>query len=453
MSKLLDEAIRKRSEQLLARLRKVAPTLGLEQLSTDDRLALRRAARIRVHFSAAIDSPSFLYPERDRSGCFPVLFRRGISLINKRFSEIWYEALLVGRSDSRSAALDDDAAASVAMLGILTARDYCTRGDWVESVRVHLGRLYADSGTAHLFELHEQVSTVLRLAGAARHGVVGRSGSRISVAADALRRAAMDQRARGDFAAAERLFRQALHAATVEGDWNTAPRALIGLGRTRAEQGHAHSARYYFKRALASAHEHGSAEAEAMALHELFRDAVEGNSHRRADRLARLTFEAYRSLNHPDVYRLAHDVARYWLLLGECRIAAPVLRAALLHFPEHEHLYVWGNIARAAGALNDAATCEEALRRIEAADPDAEFLSRGLTGLAYGLRALGRAREATAYASRALVLALARGEGAVAREAAEFVREARGAAPRTAPHRSALATQIVESLRLLRTAA
>ena len=212
------------------------------------------------------------------------------------------------------------------------------------------------------------------------------------------------------------------------------------------------SARYYYERALHEATAHGAADAAARSLHDLLSEAINARQPRRADRLAPLVFAAYAELQHENMYRFAHDLARFWLTEGCFAAALPIFEAVADRFSEDERPYVWGNIAEAAGAVGNRELVERVSISILSA-PDATFFARGLTGLAAAWEALGEHDSAAALARRAWEEAARRGD-VYAMEDARIARQrARRPTAAQLATRSALANELVAYSRDRRRAA
>ncbi|MCA1788523.1 MAG: hypothetical protein LC667_01340 [Thioalkalivibrio sp.] len=235
--------------------------------------------------------------------------------------------------------------------------------------------------------------------------------------------------------------------------------SILSLGTTYAARGDAPRARRHYLRGRAEARRHELREDEVIADHELFLLAVETGDHLQAARLAPSAVQGYAALNHPNLPRLAHDVGRFWLLLGDFCNAIPVIDAVLPHIKRpSEQMIVWGNLARAAGGVGNSELFERAWREVESLAAESgtgEHAARCMLGISLGAAALERWTTAKEMGGRALDLAVKRGEHRVVFEAEAHLnyistRSGRGAAashPRPpCAKRSRLAARVVATL-------
>ena len=267
-------------------------------------------------------------------------------------------------------------------------------------------------------------------------------------------------RRRAEYARAETWFRRAIALARQTGDWQSYALAFSGLGNLYMHRGNLPAARRFFIRALRAAGRNSLHDIEGMALHDLFAIAGDYGELEEANALARRAFEAYGPL-HPNLKRLAHDVAYFWCTQGCFAPALHVLQSVLRHFEEPaDRLSVLGDIGRAAGGAGDHATYQRAwdeAMEIIASNGGQDTTARAYLDLAHGALSLGAWERAEDAAQRALEGATRRGE-AKTRLTAEAVMEAarrhqhaeRAAAAGHEAWRDAadaLATDFVESLR------
>jgi hypothetical protein len=101
-------------------------------------------------------------------------------------------------------------------------------------------------------------------------------------------------------------------------------------------------------------------EAEGQALHYLFVADAEMGDLAGAEAWAKEVYRVY-GPRHVLLPRIAHDLALIWSMQGFCKRAQAVFNALLPHFERPtDRLSVLSNIVRAAGALGDRATFEQA---------------------------------------------------------------------------------------------
>jgi hypothetical protein len=258
---------------------------------------------------------------------------------------------------------------------------------------------------------------------------------------------------------AETWYRRTVAVARQRGDWSTYARAFQGLGALYVERGNLAGARRFYLRALRAAGRNGLRELEASALHELFRVAAQGRRRREALRMAEAAREVY-GAGHPALPRLAHDVARHWLVAGHFGRALPVLRAVVprAHTPA-QRAAALADLARAVAATGGAGAFVEAWSaawELVRDEPAAPGHAGSLLSLAAGAAALGVWDKAEA-AAREAVRRAAHPEDAATRAAAEALLECvhRRAAPPAPPAAEppgvaaasdALATALVRAL-------
>lgn len=189
-------------------------------------------------------------------------------------------------------------------------------------------------------------------------------------------------------------LRRSARLAVWSADAETQDLALNSLGNLYLQQGLFAEALEYLGRALALARRCRLKDREGAVSHDLFQVFVVTGNHSRAEELAVCAFDLY-GPGHPNLPKLAHDVAYLWLEQKRFPLALPVLRALLPHLPRpHERLRVIASIARAAGACGERVVYEgarkEALALLQ--EPTAEmrgFLSGALIDLGYGAASMG----------------------------------------------------------------
>lgn len=264
-------------------------------------------------------------------------------------------------------------------------------------------------------------------------------------------------RRNGENARAETWFRRAIGLGRQAKDWASYAEAFMGLGNLYKQRGNFPVARRFHIRGLRAARRHALRDIQARALHDLFTIAVETSPPAEAQELARLAFRAY-GPRHPKLPALAHDVAYFWMGQGRFEPALDVFRAVLPHFVDPgERLLCAGNLGRAAGAVGDRATFEEAWEQVWNAD-DREKLwasAQAMLELAHGASSLRDWPRAEKAAEAARDLAQKRGQGQVVilgDTVLDAVRRKRGMeapvpAPDAAEDTQDLAADFVRSLR------
>ena len=160
-------------------------------------------------------------------------------------------------------------------------------------------------------------------------------------------------RRHGRLKEAEQWIRRAIRIAVSTGDADTHTLGMNSLGNVYYEQGNYPSAVKTLRDALRLARRHRLARREGEIFHDLFAATLSAGDHGRAELYARRAYEAYRD-GHHRLPALAHDVAAFWIQLGHCTLALPVLKQLPPHFdlPE-ERVRVLASLARAAGACGD----------------------------------------------------------------------------------------------------
>jgi tetratricopeptide (TPR) repeat protein len=244
----------------------------------------------------------------------------------------------------------------------------------------------------------------------------------------------------GENARAETWFRRTVAIARQAGDWPTYALAFDGLGNLYANRGNFPAAKRFLVRALRAAGRNSLHDIEGMALHDLFPIAAEGGDVEEANELARRASQAYGPL-HPNLPRLAHDVAYFWCTQGYFATALPVLQSVLRHFDEPAiRIAVLADIGRAAGGVGDRATFQQAwdeTMELIGANGGQDTANKAHLDLAHGALSLG-AWERAEDAAETVVEAARRHQ-----HAEQVVNADRGRWRETS---DALATEFVHSL-------
>ena len=152
------------------------------------------------------------------------------------------------------------------------------------------------------------------------------------------------------FREAELWLRRAARVAAWAEDWETQDLALNTLGNLHAHQGAYDRALRYLTRALTLAKRRGMTEREGAVSHDLFVVLMTTGDLPRAEVHALRAYDLY-GADHPNLRRLAYDIAHLWAEQGRFAASLPVLSALAPHFPEPDlELRVQAATARAAGA-------------------------------------------------------------------------------------------------------
>lgn len=260
-------------------------------------------------------------------------------------------------------------------------------------------------------------------------------------------------RRRAEYDRAESWYARAIVQARRAQDWRTYATAYSGLGNMAVQKGNFPWAKRAYLRCLKAALRHGLEDLQGATYHSLFVTEIETGAGPEADALAEQAFRAL-GPGHPDLPRLAYDVAYHWMLEGICEEALRVGMTLERHFEAPaERVLVLGLVTRSAGGVADRAAFAAARERLDAllatgAAEDAA--ARGLLGVAYGAASLNDWPLAEEYGDRALRIANERREGRVvlaAEAALDFVRSRPAAAPPPeSPGAASLADQLVAAL-------
>jgi tetratricopeptide (TPR) repeat protein len=159
---------------------------------------------------------------------------------------------------------------------------------------------------------------------------------------------------------AEYWLRRSARVAVWRDDLEAHELALNSLGNLFSQQGSFSQAQKYLARALSVAKRCRVPERQGAITHDLFAVAVLTGEEPRAERLAASAFQLY-GPDHPNLPKLAHDVAQLWLRQGRFAVALPVLHAlrSCFHAPQ-DQLRVLASIARGAGACDERRAYERA---------------------------------------------------------------------------------------------
>lgn len=260
-----------------------------------------------------------------------------------------------------------------------------------------------------------------------------------------------------DYDRAEGWFLRAIIQGRQQKDWRAYALAFSGMGNLFVQKGNFPEARRFHERCLRAAVRHSQTEVAGIAAHDLFVVAAETGAFDDAEHHAGQALELY-GPGHPRVPRLAKDLAYLWVLRGYFARALEVTRALLASFTTPaDRLFVFGDMARAAGGAGDRASffwAAEQVWQTERSGAAADVIARALLDLASGATSLDEWTVAEQAAQRAMEIAAERKEGKVvvtAESMLDFVgRRMRVEPPASTPGEKAsthvLAAQFVRAL-------
>lgn len=242
----------------------------------------------------------------------------------------------------------------------------------------------------------------------------------------------------GEMRRAELWLRRAERVAVWTGDVEVHGLALNSLGNLYVQQGAFPDALATLKRALNVARRIGRERCGAVT-HDLFTLFILMRQHARAEEAALAALDLY-GPDHPNLPKLAHDVAGLWLRQGRFRTALPVLQALkpYLSVPE-ERLRVAASMARASAAVGDRRTYEVARAETWELTRDATSAVRAATPaalveLGYAAATLGEWADAEHALKLALDAATVRGAHEDASSAENALSVVRTRMPMDQPH-------------------
>lgn len=162
-------------------------------------------------------------------------------------------------------------------------------------------------------------------------------------------------RERGNYRDAELWLDRSHRVAVWNADREAQAIALNSLGNLKQQVGRYAEAEELLHAALRTARRARLDERIPFIYHDLLVVAVYTGNLARAGEYAREALHGYPP-GHPNVPKLAHDIAWLWFQHGYFRRALQVFDALLLHFTDSgPRLHVLGYAARAAGATHDEA--------------------------------------------------------------------------------------------------
>lgn len=260
-------------------------------------------------------------------------------------------------------------------------------------------------------------------------------------------------RRRAEYDRAESWYARAIVQARRAQDWRTYATAYSGLGNMAVQKGNFPWAKRAYVRCLKAAERYGLGDLQGSAYHNLFRAEIETGAGASADVWAERAFRAL-GPGHPDLPRLAYDIAYNWSLEGHFAEAFRLSRVLERHFEApSERLLVLGLVGRSSGGAGDRVAFHATRKQLDAllhtVVPE-DAAARALLGMAYGAASLSDWPLAEEYGQQALERALVRREGRVmleAEAALDFVRSRSGvAAPPEYPGATELANALVAAL-------
>ena len=153
---------------------------------------------------------------------------------------------------------------------------------------------------------------------------------------------------------AEYWLKRASRLAVWTKDWEAQARCLNSLGNLYHHRGNFGQARHAHAAALRIVRRKGLRQIEAEVLHDLFVVSAETGQRQAAEEYATKAYAAY-GFAHPNLPKLVHDVAQYWIELGYFARVLPVMKVLLQHLHEpDDRLRVLAAGARASGACGEA---------------------------------------------------------------------------------------------------
>jgi tetratricopeptide (TPR) repeat protein len=188
---------------------------------------------------------------------------------------------------------------------------------------------------------------------------------------------------------AEMWLNRARRVAVWTGDWEVQALAINSLGNLKVHVGDLPGGRELLLSAARLAKRKRLRERLAMAHHDLFVVATYAGQFTDAESHAQQAFAAY-APDHPNLLRLAFDVAHWWTQQGQFSRALQVLNVLRGRFADPEcQLQVLASTARAAGALNNSPAFHDAwLQAWKLIDSGAADRLRAAAALELGLGAL-----------------------------------------------------------------
>lgn len=172
----------------------------------------------------------------------------------------------------------------------------------------------------------------------------------------------------GETARAESWFRRALTLGRRSGQWTSYAQSFLELGNMNLDAGRLDTAEKMFVRTRRVGRRFSLRELQARGSHGLFLVAVERSDREAAERHATKAASAY-GWGHPEIARLALDVARMWVNGGEHRLAFELSQAVVPHLED---------AAERIGALEAAAAAEDRTRADHTPSEAAATLSDAL---------------------------------------------------------------------------
>jgi tetratricopeptide (TPR) repeat protein len=159
---------------------------------------------------------------------------------------------------------------------------------------------------------------------------------------------------------AETWLRRTIGLARRSRDWSAYANAYVELGTLYARRGEAAASQRYYVQAVRAARRHGLIAVRGAALHGLLLLSVEAGELEEAERLARAAMRAY-GRGHPRLPELVHDVAYLWVCRDQNARAVAMLQKLLpARVDPEERAFTLSVLARAAAGLGDVELYREA---------------------------------------------------------------------------------------------
>jgi len=166
------------------------------------------------------------------------------------------------------------------------------------------------------------------------------------------------------YAAAEAWYFRAIGLARQSSDWEAYVKAYLNHGIMMFRRGALPAARRSMLKALRRSRRQGIREGQAKSLHDLSAVEFRSGDLPRALEYSAMAMDAY-GPGHETLPRLAHDIAYYWLELGDCAHALAVFYETLPRVGARERPTVLGSLARAAAGTGDLAAYRWARRELQ----------------------------------------------------------------------------------------
>ena len=220
-------------------------------------------------------------------------------------------------------------------------------------------------------------------------------------------------RRRAEYDRAETWYGRSIVQSRRTNDWRTYVLSYSGLGNLHTQKGNFPVAERAQLRGLKAALRHRLVDLQGIAYHDLFVTRIETGAGAEATDLAAAAFQAYGPA-HPQLPRLAFDVAYHWILQEYFEEALRVAEPLALWFDAPaERALVLSLVARSAGGVRDRerfGAAKDTLTKLLSEGGADDAAARALLGVAYGAVGLEEWSLAEETGSNALRIARERCE-------------------------------------------